>query len=208
MPDFSLSPPIDPKVKDEALRLRYQFRHQLRTYAELAYDVERIFFSIKGQTVVDFCALLYPLVRKRIQRQDQRRRLKDVEVVDAKRTMCVLRAKQWLEFYNYPVFHLTDGTMRRRWIDQSGKERIGAAVVGKSRRAMVKKQSKDRTPGMVQKYESYAVAVGHGNRNARQINFFEDEMLQVKNSSLNTPVPEPTPIGGMFERNAVHGKQT
>ena len=41
-------------------------------------------------------------------------------------------------------------------------------------------------------------------RKVRQVHLFEGELLKVKNSSLSTPLPEPTPVGGMFERNAVH----
>jgi hypothetical protein len=66
-------------------------------------------------------------IKKTLQKQAQREKARNTPIpyIRSQRSMCFLRAKAWLELYNYPVFHRPDGTMMRRWIDEDGKERTG-----------------------------------------------------------------------------------
>lgn len=124
---------LNPVERDERRLAQYQ----LRVYNEQAYRDYK-----DGKEIIDFLALEEPLIKKRIQRQEQRKRLRRTTMpyIRSQRSMCFLRAREWLDFYNYPFFHLPDGTMVRREIGPDGKERKGAAVVGRtSNKAKLKK---------------------------------------------------------------------
>jgi hypothetical protein len=133
-------------------------------------------------------------IKKTLQRDAQRKKLKAASIpyIRSQRSMCFLRARAWLELFNYPFFHLPDGSLLRREIGIDGKERIGArgVRVGSARKSLVKVKDPIR----------YAPHIPE-----------QPELECMEQWRMGLPKPpsgdpkEPTPVA--FEHHAVHGKQ-
>jgi len=207
--NFSLSPPIDLKLKDEVRVLKHQYREYAESVSRQVKENDELECGERDDDLVyDFLALEEPLIKKRIQRQEQRKRLK-APYIRSQRSMCILRAREWLNFYEYPFFHLPDGTRLRRWIDGDGKERRGFVVVddedGEKKARLSVVGVKQKPSKKVKDSIRYGEMVPYVPEAQRELDCMEPLLIGLPKPPSGDP-KEPTPVA--FERNAVHVKQS
>jgi hypothetical protein len=191
---FRLSPPIDPELKDKVRRLKYQ----VITHAEQTY----VKYQEGHDGCIDFLALEEPLIKKRIQRQEQR-----------KRKMLLhgpLTLKEYVNPEEYPtclprkmLLHgpLTlEETLARYVVElwfECKEEFISNLILrdGLTKSSMgwrnhTPKKKKDRLPSLVTVTQRLSV---EKNANAQTISLFEDEMIHVPDElrpAFNMVTPE------------------
>jgi hypothetical protein len=157
---FSLSPPIDPKLKDAVRRLKHQYRqHAERVYVE---------FKEGHDGTIDFLALEEPLIKTRLQRQEQRARKRGpLGPLTLKESCVTAMNEEWLESKKE---HVADMKFAERYYLSQTINLTKPKLRVKDRKASM---SKVATRLSVEE-----------NANAQTIPLFEDD-------SLRMPVVEP-----------------
>lgn len=190
--DFSLSPLSDVELREA--------RNELRRAEDVLRDCCKVVSKHYRKTgeKLDYLALVHPAVKKTNQKHEQRQRASSDNVRNW-RKICVKRAGVWQQLYAEP-FIKNGKEFLRREVRADGKEYIGTkgAIVG--RKAEKPKSRKDH-PGLKLTGER-----GDPSKMFRHNPLFEEVMLKVTNS-FDKDVPEPTPVGGMFEHHAVHRRK-
>lgn len=222
--DFSLSPTIDPKLKDELRLLKYKYaQHAEETYTKFK----------DGHGVIDFLALEEPLIKKRLQRQEQRKRLQARNEWDV--LSCYL-VEAWLEHKEAARSSLKVWLQYR--VNSKKMHRLASRVCKTRAQRWMKMLDDSNEVGSDKTWMStlsirevgtmQPIGFAHGDGGGkvtilketlvplkthrgkdrprhksklRQVHLFEDDRLSVEIPS--GPVPEPTPTITGWERGEV-----